>query len=267
MRAVNLIPADQRSGASVGVGRSEGGAYAVLGLLAGVALLALLYGLASHQVAKRRSESAALAAKVAQAEVQASRLAPYTSFLALREQRVEAVNTLISSRFDWAHAFHEFGRVLPTDVSISSLTGAIGAAAATTAAATPTPPAAATATPAAAGTAAAASTVTSATPPGSVPVFTLAGCAVSQPAVARMLERLRLIDGVSEVTLQSSTAGSGGGGCPAGGPAFSVQITFDALPTPSVSATAAKTVATSSAASASSATATTTAPSVGGTNG
>ena len=36
MRAVNLIPAGQRSGASVGAGRSQGGAYAVLALLANV---------------------------------------------------------------------------------------------------------------------------------------------------------------------------------------------------------------------------------------
>ncbi len=47
--------------------------------------------------------------------------------------------------------------------------------------------------------------VTSATPPGSVPTFTLSGCATSQSEVAQTLDRLRLIDGVSEVTLQSST--------------------------------------------------------------
>ena len=63
--------------------------------------------------------------------------------------------------------------------------------------------------------AASATTVTSATPPGSVPTFTLAGCATSQPAVALTLERLRLIDGVREVTLQSSTAGTSGGARPA----------------------------------------------------
>ena len=44
-------------------------------------------------------------------------------------------------------------------------------------------------------------------PAGSVPTFTLAGCATSQTEVAQTLDRLRLIDGVSEVTLQSSTQG------------------------------------------------------------
>ncbi len=47
--------------------------------------------------------------------------------------------------------------------------------------------------------------MSSATPAGSVPTFTLAGCATSQAMVALTLTRLRLIDGVSEVTLQSST--------------------------------------------------------------
>ena len=45
----------------------------------------------------------------------------------------------------------------------------------------------------------------SATPPGSVPTFTLGGCATSQSEVALTLQRLRLIDGVSKSTLQSST--------------------------------------------------------------
>jgi hypothetical protein len=64
----------------------------------------------------------------------------------------------------------------------------------------------------------------------------LTGCATSQAEVALMLDRLRLIDGVDEVTLQSSTesgsAGGGGGGtnCEGNNPAFSAQITFDALP-------------------------------------
>ena len=39
--------------------------------------------------------------------------------------------------------------------------------------------------------------VTSATPPGSVPTFTLSGCATSQTEVAQTLNRLRLMDGVS----------------------------------------------------------------------
>jgi hypothetical protein len=81
--------------------------------------------------------------------------------------------------------------------------------------------------------------VTSATPPGSVPTFSLSGCATSQTQVAQTLNRLRLIDGVSSVTLQSSTkpsasggstGGGGGGGCTGNNTSFTVQVTYDPLP-------------------------------------
>lgn len=234
MRAVNLIPAEQRSGASVGVGRSEGGAYAVLALAAGVAVLALLYGSADRQISSRRAQAATIAAKAEQAQTQAQRLAPYTSFIALREQRTQAVNTLVDSRFDWAHVFHEFGRVLPFETSISSLSGTVGSASSTGAVASSP----------------SSSSATSATPPGSVPTFTLSGCATSQSAVALTLERLRLIDGVSEVTLQSSTSssaggGGAGGGCPAHDPSFTALVAFDPLPSAAAVASATKTVSDS----------------------
>jgi hypothetical protein len=253
MRAVNLIPAGQRSGSTVGAGRSEGGAYAVLAMCAGLAALALLYGMARRDISSRRTKVAAATAQAAQAQAAAGALAPYTNFVSLREQRTQAVTALVGSRFDWAHAIHELGRVLTAQTSISSLTGTIatatvtgapgapassaptssGAPASTSTAATP---ATATSTPAASTTGGAGTAVTSATPPGSVPTFTLVGCATTQPAVAKMLGRLRLIDGVSEVVLQSSTksaSGSGaaaGGSCPGGDPAFTVLVTFDALP-------------------------------------
>jgi Tfp pilus assembly protein PilN len=228
MRAFNLIPAEQRSGgASLGAGRSQGAAYAVLGVLGVLAVFALLYGVANHQVSSRQAQVSSLTVQVQQAQARAAQLAPYTSFAALREQRTKAVSDLVDSRFDWAHAVHELGRVLPHGTSISSLTGTIGAAA--TASASPAP-----AAPAAPGAATAAA-VTSATPPGSVPQFTLSGCATSQSEVALTLNRLRLIDGVSEVTLQSSTKGSGGGsgssgGCSGSDPVFTVQVAFAPLP-------------------------------------
>jgi hypothetical protein len=235
MRAVNLIPTDQRGGAAVGAGRSEGAVYGVIGLIAGLAVLALLYGLAHHQVTSRRAQAATVVAEAQQAHAAAEQLAPYTSFVALREQREQAVASLVDARFDWAHAFHEFGRVLPSDVSIASLGGTVGSSTGTTVVA-----------PTATG---AASSVTSATPPGSVPTFTLSGCATSQPVVAETIERLRLIDGAHEVTLQSSTSSgssstsSGGGSCGGDSTSFSAQVTFDPLPASTVAAAAAKTVA------------------------
>ncbi|HWG07590.1 MAG TPA: hypothetical protein VN672_01140 [Solirubrobacteraceae bacterium] len=250
MRAVNLIPSDSRAGTTPVAGRSGGAAYAVLAVLGGLALLALLYGMAHRQVSDRRAEVASVTARAQRAQAEAGQLAPYTSFIALREERMHAVSDLVDARFDWAHAFHELGRVLPSGASLTALEGNVGggeasasasgapaAGAATPAASSSTPAATGTAT--SAGGAAAAPTVTSATPPGSVPTFTVSGCATSQKQVALTLTRLRLIDGVSEVTLQSSTASSGAspaggaggsGNCGAGDPAFTIQVTFAPLP-------------------------------------
>jgi Tfp pilus assembly protein PilN len=240
MRAVNLIPAEHRAGTSVGAGRSEGAAYVLLALVAGLALLAFLYGRADKQISSGRAQTATLSAQAQRAQSQAAQLAPYTTFVAMREQRAKAVADLVDSRFDWAHVFHEFGRVLPLSVSVTSLSGTVASTTDPAGSAAPAPaaPAAgATSASAAPGPAAAsAPTVTSATPPGSVPSFNLSGCATSQPAVAQMLTRLRLIDGVANVTLQSSTkasssGGGGAGGCGPGQPTFSASVTFDPLPT------------------------------------
>lgn len=216
MRAVNLIPSDERLGGAA-AGRSEGAAYIVLALLAGLAILALLYGISRHQVSSRRSQLASITARTEQAQQAASSLHAYTSFMSLRQQRIQAVEQLVDARFDWAHTLHELGRVLPADASITSLSGSVGSPTSSTSSSSSTAGAA----------------VSSATPPGSVPTFTLGGCATSQAEVALTLQRLRLIDGVGNVALQSSTrtagASSASNSCGAH-TAFNVTLTFDALP-------------------------------------
>jgi Tfp pilus assembly protein PilN len=240
MRAVNLIPVEQRSGQPVGAGRSQGAAYAVLALFAGLAFMAYSYGSADHQISSRQAQSASITRQAQQVQQAAERLAPYASFIAQREERTQAVQTLIDSRFDWAHVFHEFGRVLPTGVSVTSLSGNVGASTEASSSSTST-------------TATGGGPVNSATPPGTIPTFSLAGCAASQPTVALTLQRLRLIDGVKEVNLENSSGAhpkassgaggtTGGGGCPEGDPNFSVQITFAPLPSSTAVAAATKVV-------------------------
>ena len=228
MRAVNLIPADQRSGGVGAVrGQSDGAAFIVLGLLAGLAILVFLYGSARHEISTKKAEAAKLSAQAQSTEAQASKLAPYTDFTSLHDERVKDIEQLVGTRFDWSHAFHEIGRVIPTDVSLSSIQGSVGGGAAVS-----STPAAST------------GSTGSATPAGSVPVITITGCTVSQSEVAVTLARLRLIDGVNEVDLQSSSksgsgsssgsgSGSSGSSCSEKDPVFTAQITFTPLPTPS----------------------------------
>ncbi|HEY3830507.1 MAG TPA: PilN domain-containing protein [Solirubrobacteraceae bacterium] len=226
MRAVNLIPSEQRSGGTVGA-RSGGAAFLVLGLLGGLAVLALLYGRSHSELQSRRAEAATLTARAQQVQAQAAQLAPYAAFMTLREQRLHSIAQLIGGRFDWPAVMNELSRVLPSNVSLNSMQGTVGApssAASSSAAAT-------------------AGAVSSATPPGATPALTLNGCAASQATVAQMLVRLRLVNGVTDVALQSSTKSGGGGSstsgaassgtCPANDPTFAVQVSFEPLPTAS----------------------------------
>jgi Tfp pilus assembly protein PilN len=237
MKAVNLIPGERRRKSRDVVGRSGGGALAVLVLIAGLAVLAVMYGGARHQISSQAGQVASLTAQTKAVEARTGRLSSYSSFVAMAEQRMRTVSQLVESRFDWSHALHELGRVLPPDTALDSLHGAVGTDEEVTASASSS-----------SSKSAASTSSTSSTPPGSTPVFTLSGCATSQSVVAQTLQRLRLMNGVTEVQLQSSTSSgssggggtsAGGGSCPASDPSFTVQVGFAALPTaPALSAPA-----------------------------
>jgi hypothetical protein len=248
MRAVNLIPADQRSGGSPFAEASGGAAYVLVAVVLGLAVMAFMYGEADNEIGEKQAEANRLSAEASKASSEASRLAPYTSFVSLREERLKDVQQLANTRFDWAHAMHELGRVLPSDAALSSLTATIGSTSSSGGSVAAKATSAATA--AASGSSAGASSVSSATPQGSTPVFNLGGCAGSQSGVAQVMNRLRLMDGVSDVNLQSSTksggsggsggsgaSGASGGGCASGGATFAMTVTFDALPQPNVKTT------------------------------
>jgi Tfp pilus assembly protein PilN len=221
MKAVNLIPGEQRQGAGNYAGRSGGGALILLGVIAGVVALIAMYGSAHRQISSQAGEVATLDAQTSAVEARTGKLAAYANFVTVANQRAETVSQLVASRFDWSHTLHELGRVLPSGTALSLLHGAVGSTEGSSAPA-PTPGAA----------------PTSSTPPGSTPLFTLSGCAESQSVVAQTLQRLRLMDGVSDVQLQSSTKSGAGaassagpnGGCPSGSATFSVQVVFAALP-------------------------------------
>jgi hypothetical protein len=239
MRAVNLIPGEQRQGSGSLTGRSGGAALIVLGVVAGLAVLMLLYGSADRQISSHKGEVASLNAQTEAIQARAGRLSPYTSFVSMASERTQTVAQLVQARFDWSHALHELGRVMPAGTSLSTLHGQVGAATQTSVSTSPS---------------ATGSTPASSTPPGSLPVFTLTGCATGQSVVAQSLQRLRLMDGASEVQLQSSTkpgtgsTGSAGGSCPGNDPSFAVQIQFAGLPAgPAPSATAGSTTATAAA--------------------
>jgi Tfp pilus assembly protein PilN len=237
MRAVNLIPADDRRGAGGAAGRSNGGAHILLGALALIVVLVAAYTLAGKSVTDKKNELARVNADAAAAQAKTTELSSYTKFAALRTKRVDTVKQLANSRFDWAHALHEVARVMPTNAWLSTLN--------------------ATTSPTVSGGGGSATALRGALP---VPAIEVAGCTTSQASVARLMARLRLIDGVQQVSLQDSTKSStsgggtgdagGGGDCTGGSshfPKFDVVVFYHqpAGATPAAGATA-TTAATSS---------------------
>ncbi len=184
MRAVNLIPPDQRR-ASGAAGRSGGAVYAVLGVLALLVGAVGALTLVDNQIRDRSAEVERLRAQTAQVQSRVDALATYRRFAELAQQRQATVDGLVAGRFDWSHALREVARVVPRNVTLDRLAGTTGAAAA--------------------GAAAPAATA-------NAPSIILIGCTSGQAEVARMMARLRALDGVERVALTTSAKGEGSGG-------------------------------------------------------
>jgi Tfp pilus assembly protein PilN len=204
VRAVNLMPRDGRGAAGSASAGSGAGVYVLVAGLAGLVLLATLWAFAGKQAGDRQAKLATVNAQAAAAEQRATDGAPYVAFAKLAGDRVNTVATLSATRFDWAHAMREVGRVLPGDVWLTAMSGTSGASAA--------PPGPA----------------TSAAP---APTITLAGCTRSQAKVARLMARLRTIDGVRKIGLKTSEKPDtkGDKSCPANRPSdprFTISVSF-----------------------------------------
>jgi Tfp pilus assembly protein PilN len=195
VKAVNLIPADQRRGGG-GLGRSGGAVYALLGVLALVLVAAVVYVVSANAVTSKRDELHRLQGQTQAAQSQADALAPYRTFAALKQTRVQTIQSLASSRFDWERVMRKLALVIPSDVWLTSLVGTVAPGVQLQA-----------------GSGGEASGLRSAMP---VPAVELTGCTTGQAEVSRFMSRLRVIDGVTRVSLASSEKGDTGGGTSGG---------------------------------------------------
>jgi Tfp pilus assembly protein PilN len=183
MKAVNLIPLEERRGPGAG-GRSGGAAYGILGVLGVLVLMAAAWTLTGKTVNDRKTQLANVEQQASATEAQASKLAAYATFADLRKNRAETVASIARSRFDWAHVMHEVARVIPPDTHLTSLSGTVSPSAQ-------------------APNGGGAALALRGSNPG--PAIDIVGCANGQANVSRMMSRLRLIDGVTHVTLAEST--------------------------------------------------------------
>jgi Tfp pilus assembly protein PilN len=253
MRAVNLIPAEERRGPGSAT-KSGGAVYALLGALAVLVLLAGSWALAGKSVTDKRAQLARLEQDAGATEAQSAGLAGYSQFSSLRVRRVETVSSIAKSRFDWSHAMHELGRVLPSSVWLTSMTGTVTSTTAVDG-----------------GTQ---NGLRSALPG---PAIDLVGCTTSQDEVARVVTRLRLVDGVIRVALASTaksdgvggtTSSNNGGDCRNGSkkfPQFEVVVFFETPPAASAATTTPGATAAPAAAGTGSAAPAQTASATGGT--
>lgn len=224
MRPVNLIPSEDRRGGSAPL-RTGPLPYVLLGALVAVLVAVVALVLADNQIAEREGEVAKLEREDSRAAAKAVRLAAYTEFREMSEQRVATVSELADSRFDWERVMRELALILPDDVWLVGLT--------------------ATAAPGVTveGGAGGDSSGMRAAVPG--PALELSGCANGQEAVAGFVTALEDIDGVTRVGMQSSElpesgddSGGGGGGDSSGDECrtretiakFAIVVAFDAAP-------------------------------------
>ena len=203
MKAINLLPPDLRGtpkggGAAPVVADEPGGlgAFVVLGALAlGVVALAA-YVLTTNTVKDRTAQLEATKVAGVATTQRVAQLKPYADFKATAEARIQTVRDLASSRFDWEQALRDISRAIPANVTLASLNGSISSQSG-------------------GGT-----TVRGAI---TAPAIELKGCTSGQLSLAKLMSRLRNVDGVTRVSLGKSlkaekAAASSAAPVPAGGP-------------------------------------------------
>src|SRR6476659_9596849 len=126
MRPVNLLPAEDRSGA-VAPTRTGQLPYLVIGALVAVLAAVTLLVVTSNEISDSKAEVAQLKHENGVAKARAERLAAYTQFRSLREQRVATVASLADSRFDWERVMRELSLVLPSNVWLVGMTASASA--------------------------------------------------------------------------------------------------------------------------------------------
>ena len=191
MRAVNLLPEDQRPGSrwkTVGRGASARRVLGGAGVAAGV--LALAFAALTLQqrnvVDERRTELKDVESRLVAAQAQAVAV---QQAQAASEARFSALQTLVAQRVVWENVLRDLAKVLPSGVFLQGLQSS---------------------SPTLIATAAPGATPSAAATPGAFPTgFTVTGSADSQVRVAQVLDRLALLPWLTDVTLQSSVRAGG----------------------------------------------------------
>jgi Tfp pilus assembly protein PilN len=237
VKAVNLIPTESKRGGRA-PSAPKGPGVALIALLVIALAFVTVYVLTSNTIKNRTAQLATVRSQVTVAQAAATRLTNYANFVKLADSRSATVKQIASQRFGWNTALSDLSKVVPANTSLESLLGTVSPAATVNGAGGST-------SGSAIGTGALRGSISN-------PAFEIKGCTASQDDVAKLMSRLRLINGVTRVTLADSmkqdggTAGasvaatstSGSTSCPATWPTFDLVIFFSPLPGASANASA-----------------------------
>jgi Tfp pilus assembly protein PilN len=188
MKAVNLIPGDQRR--ATPSGNASGGAYAVLGVLAVLLVMAVAFVITNNSANDGKSKASAARQQAAALENQAKQLGGFSDFASIKTQRLASVMAAAKTRFDWERFMRELSRVMPKGSWVNTTSASV------TGDSTGTDPT---------------SSTTTSTGVVTGPKANLVGCTPRQSEVARMMVRLEQMYRVTEVSLNESAQEQAGG--------------------------------------------------------
>jgi Tfp pilus assembly protein PilN len=188
--------------------------YVLLALLTAAVALVTVYVLTGNSISSRQSTLTSLKTQVSQEQAMANRLGSFSKFSQLAQTRISTVSSIAAARFDWHDALENLAKVVPADTTLTAINGTVVP-----------------------GASAGGSAGSSLRADISAPAFELTGCTASQDDVARLMSRLRVINGVTRVSFsnsqQANTPAPGAGapsssqnGCPTTSPTFDLTVFF-----------------------------------------
>jgi Tfp pilus assembly protein PilN len=181
VKRINLLPPELRAKES----RERGIIWAILIVAGVVAVLALMYLYESNQVRAKQDELAQATAQTLAIQKQVAALQPYAQIQATRTSMTTTAKGIYDARVLWSTILQEISLVIPDNVRLQSLSGAVPASM----------------LPGSAVTAPSAATAGSAD-------LTFVGTTYTHDDVADFMTRLGLMPQLQNIQLASSTGGA-----------------------------------------------------------
>jgi type II secretory pathway pseudopilin PulG len=248
MKPVNLLPESYRPRRPSG--QAAGSSRIVIGLLAALLVMAVVYALSANQVNSRKSRISSAKSEVQRAQAQATSQSAFGTFHDMKQTRVTSVTALAGGRFDWERLMREVALVLPRGTWILDMTTSTGQAqsqASGGSTSSPPPSSSSSSSSSSAASASSGSASSTANPNApATPTAHIIGCALHQNDVAVLLVRLRKLHRATDADLTESAkedqqgssatgeaAGSGGDTCGDRRFKFDVTVTFSPATVPS----------------------------------